>query len=227
MKKLFTVLALGMLLAAQAQTDTVDAKPYIEVTGTAEKEVVPDMIFITITLKDKVENKDNYTIAAQEDKLKKALQSLGIDLKNLSLSDATSGVIVYKRKEKGVEQTKEYTLKVTTAAQVSSVFEALYNSNIKEAAITKTDYSQMDALRKEVRINAIKAAKDKAAYLLQAIGEEPGKPLIVTEQEREGSYRNNLSIGANYMVENDGKETDLDFKKITVKFSYYVKFSIK
>ena len=86
----------------------------------------------------------------------------------------------------------------------------------------------MDALRKEVRIAAVKAAKDKAIYLLEAIGEQPGKPLEITEQTNSYSRANIMS---NVFIPSDSAgdiNTDaLDFKKIKVSFSYFIKYSIK
>jgi len=226
MTKLFsTFLLLAALTGANAQaTQPVADPPYIEVTGTAEKFVIPDIIYIAITLRDKVVNKDTYTIAAQEAKLKSALQGLGIDLKNLSLTGASTDIIKYKRKDRGVEEVKEYELKVSSAADVSRVFEALHNIEVKEANIARTDHSQMDALRKEVRINAMKAAKEKATYLLQAIGEEPGKPLIVREELLSGrSNFSNLSVNATFKEESP----EMQYESMQLKFSYYVKYSIK
>ncbi|KGO92868.1 SIMPL domain-containing protein [Flavobacterium subsaxonicum] len=225
MKKLFTLLALALTLATHAQAVQQEDKPYIEVTGTAQKEVVPDIIYITITLKDKVVNKDSYTIIQQETKLKQALQQAGIDLKKMSLSDASSDIIMYKRKEKGVEEMKEYTLIVNNATEVSKVFETLHNINIKEAEISKTEYSQIYNLRKEVRISAIKAAKDKATYLLEAIGEQPGKPLVINEL---GSNFSAPKFGSNVALPSDYVTNYTDsFKPIKIEFSYYVKYAIK
>lgn len=230
MKKLIAALAFAICFSANAQTieNNKDNVPYITVTGTAEKEVVPDIIYISITLQEKVVNKANYTIAAQEEKLKKSLQGLGIDLKNLSLADASSDIIRYKRKDKGIEERQEYSLRLSTAAEVRRVFEALHDNDIKEASISKVDHTQMDALRKEVRIDAIKAAKDKATYLLQAVGEQPGKPLIITEepdnQYRVENYRSNVSFKDS---EANNVNNETDFKKIRIKFSYFVKYAIK
>ncbi|AWH83676.1 hypothetical protein HYN59_00450 [Flavobacterium album] len=227
MKKFIAALSFAICLSANAQTieNDKDTTPYITVTGTAEKEVVPDIIYISITLQEKVVNKASYTIAAQEEKLKKSLQALGIDLKNLSLADASSEIISYKRKDKGVEERQEYSLKVSTATEVRKVFEALHDNDIKEASIAKVDHTQMDALRKEVRIDAIKAAKDKATYLLQAIGEQPGKPLVITEEPDNSYLPQNRMSNVTYRLQESNTETD--FKKIKIKFSYYVKYSIK
>ena len=48
-----------LFIAIQANAQFDEPKknetPFIEVTGTAEKEVVPDIIYISITLYDKIE----------------------------------------------------------------------------------------------------------------------------------------------------------------------------
>lgn len=232
MKKLIIALAFAVCFSTNAQIidTTKDNIPYITVNGTAEKEVVPDIIYISIVLQDKVVNKANYTIAAQEEKLKKSLQALGIDLKNLSLTDASSDIIRYKRKEKGIEERQEYLLKVSTATEVRKVFEALHDNDIKEASVATVDHSQIDVLRKEVRIAAIKATKDKATYLLEAIGEQPGKPLVITEEPDNTYALENYRANVNYYVKdskNEDNTIETDFKKIKIKFSYYVKYAIK
>jgi len=225
MKKLLFTLMLFATMHANAQVANDKEVPYIEVTGTAEKEVVPDIIYISITLYDKIEGKATYTLDDQEQKLKQALKNLNIDLSNLSLSGANSDVIMKRQKEKGVAQRKDYMLKVSTAAQVNQVFEALYNNNIKEASIARVDHSQITALRKEVRISAIKAAKEKAVYLLEAIGEQPGKPLVITEENNNYLAQNFSNTVNRYNADTAGEE--IDFQKIKIKFSYYVRYGIK
>lgn len=71
---------------------------------------------------------------------------------------------------------KEYTLKVKNAIELGRMFQELEKLEITDAFISKVNHSKIDSLRKEVRILAIKAAKDKADYLLTAIGEQTGKP---------------------------------------------------
>jgi len=169
MKKFVSILLLTCVISTikgQAPVKVVAEPAYIEVTGTAEMKVVPDIIYISIYLKEKVVNRDTYTIAQQEAKLKQIVQSLSLGAENLSLSNASTDIIKYKNKEKGVEEAKTYLLKVSTAQQASTVFKGLHDNNIKEADITGTEHSKIDALRKQVRIDAIKAAKDKATYLL-------------------------------------------------------------
>ncbi|PZR19460.1 MAG: hypothetical protein DI539_14035 [Flavobacterium psychrophilum] len=229
MKKLLFAVMLFVATQATAQFDESKRNeiPFVEVTGTAEKEVVPDIIYISITLYDKIEGKATYSLDDQEEKLKQLLKKLNIDLSNLSLSGATSDVILKRQKEKGVAQRKQYMLKVSTAAQVNQVFEGLYDNNIKEASIARVDHTRITELRKEVRINAIKAAKEKATYLLEAIGEQPGKPIVITEENNSYGRVNQMLSNTVNRYDGDAPVEEVDFQKIKIKFSYYVKYSIK
>ena len=233
MKKILLLIFILASLRGFAQTDIPDnmlpQKPFIEVTGTASKEVIPDKIFISVSLIDKAVNNQTYTIQQQEDKLKKALAKINIDAASLSLSDATSGITTYKGKETGFKVTKEYILIVKSASQVSDVFKELYAINIKEASILKAENSMIDSLRKEVRIAAIKAAKDKADYLLHAIGEEVGKPLDIHEQEDIPFFRENTSntLLTSFNNQPGSKPEETNFQKFTIQFTYYIKYAIR
>ena len=238
MKQLLTMAFLMTTIFAFGQTNISkpEEQPYIEVTGTAEKEVIPDEIYIGIIIREKYVNKVKVTIEEQEEKLKTAVKSLGIDLTNLYLSDANADYVKIRWQKKDVLTKKDYTLKVSSAKTVGQVFQELEKLEITDASISKVSHSKIDSLRKEVRIMAIKAAKDKADYLLTAIGEQTGKPLIVTENPhtiyREEISRmparnvNSISTGGVPGSYGD-KENEIQFQKIKLTSSIYTKFSIK
>ena len=120
---------------------------------------------------------------------------------------------------------------------MGQVFLELEKLEITDAYISKVNHSKMDSLRKEVKILAIKAAKDKAEYLLTAIGEQTGKPLIIREVDGSSNqaYSNvsrgvsSENLGVNYYTEkNKDKEgNEIQFQKIKIKTSIYIKFLIK
>jgi uncharacterized protein len=237
--KAFSTLVVTLLftLSAYAQTPTPKPEPYIEVTGTAEKEVVPDEIYISIVIKEKYTNKEKVTIEVQEEKLRNAIKSLGIDLSNLSLSDANADYVKIRWQRKDVLTKKDYLMNVTDATNVGKVFLELEKLEIKDAWIARVHHSQMDSLRKEVKILAIKAAKAKADYLLAAIGEQTGKAIIVKEAEiSETRTRNTQSVMINTSRHrySDGdfdksglKDDEIEFKKIKIDAGVYVKFLIR
>ena len=215
---------------SQAKIDC-EEKPYIEVTGSAEQEIIPDEIFINIIIREKYENKEKVTIESQEEKLKQYLKEIGIDIKNLYLSDANADYVKVKWRTKDVLTKKDYTLKVFTATSVGQVFQQLDKLEIIDAFIAKVNHSKLDSLKKEVKMLAIKAAKNKADYLLSAIGEQTGKPLIVQERENEIAPMVGINYRANSIsgiqMAGSNKEAELEFKKIKIEAFIYVKFAIK
>lgn len=239
LKTVLVVIAFLISTSIFAQT-TMEAeeKPFIEVTGTAEQEVVPDEIYIKITIREKYVNKEKITIEAQEEKLKAALREIGIDLKNLSLSDANADYVKVKWGTKDVLTKKDFTLKVGDAVTLGKAFQQLDKLEITDAFISKVSHSKIDSLRKEVRIMAIKAAKAKADYLLMAIGEQTGKPMVVRELELE-----NLPLSSNIInvsgsraseqgyyidgIEMRENEDEIQFQMIKLQAAIYVKFLIK
>ncbi len=235
--RMLLVAVVVMLLAPVLKSQNITEKetPYIEVTGTAEKFVVPDEIYISIALKERQEGRENKSIEQQEALLKKGLTDIGIDLKNLSLSDATSDYVRVKVAKKDVISKADYLLKVTTASMVGKVFEKLDELKIEEAQISRVSHSEIERFRKEVKIQAIKAAKEKADYLLEAIGEKTGKPLIVMENQMGITPHSNAqfiedqqSLG---LLSTPGyyakSEPVLQFQKIKVVSSIYIKFAIQ
>lgn len=236
LKALFFVLSLAASFCFYGQTKTpIDEKPFIEVTGIAEQEIIPDEIIINITLREKTNNKEKISIEMQEENLKTSLKENGIDVKHLFLSDANSDYVKVRWRTKDVLTKKNYSLKVNNATMVGQVFQTLDKLEISDAHIARVNHSKMDSIKREVRISAIKAAKAKADYLLSAIGEQTGKPLVI--QEKENAYidasmlnvRGGKSSSVQYYIDGDKVNDDdnVQFQKLKVHSAIYVKFSIK
>lgn len=225
------------LLPGQTDFQKLAEPPYIEVNGTAEKEIIPDEIYITIVIRERYVNKTKVSIEEQEEKLKSALKSNGIDLANLTLSDANADYVKIHWKKKDVLTKKDYSLKVSSATQLGQVFLELEKLEITDAYIARVNHSKIESYRKEVKIEAIKAAKEKADYLLSAIGEQTGKPLIIKESEYFNNIQSNIRMMSGvkksyYLNEDDKvsseeKDEEIQFQKIKIQTSIYVKFSIK
>jgi len=241
MMKIKTVMMLllfttSILSFAQTNSDNESAKPYIEITGTAEKEIVPNEIFISITIRERQEGKEKITIDKQEADLKEAIKSLGIPLDYLFLSDANANYINVKWSKKDVITKTKYLLKVEDALMVGKVFEKLDDLKIIGAYISKVSHSKINEFKREVRIMAIKAAKEKADYLLMAIGEQTGKPMKIHESLSHQINNSNLNVRGgkkesrlSYTEEfyESDKGGTIQFQKIKLQAAIYVKFEIK
>jgi uncharacterized protein len=238
MKTLFITIVIFCTHSIMAQTAVTkeEQTPYIEVTGSSEKEIVPDEIYVEIVLRERFENKLKITIEEQEKSLMKALLSIGISLERLTLSDANANMVKINWKKNDLINKKEYTLKLSTAQEVGAVYTELDKIEITQAHITRVTHSKLDSLKKELRIEAIKNAKEKADYLLKAIGQHTSPALVVKEIEKSSiNYVENVSgrgarggmdIDKVYLFEPELKSV-IQFQKINLHSSIYVKFGIK
>ncbi len=236
-KSTFTLISLIFLLTfsakAQNNTKSVLDEPYIELTGTAEMDVVPDEIYIGIVIREKYDGKTKITIEEQEQKLKTILTSVGIDVKKLYLSNANANMVKIQWQKKDVLTKKEYTLMVTNATEVGKVFQELDKLELRDAVIEKVSHSKIDSLKKEVRIMAIKAAKDKADYLLGAIGQKTGKALYISENSNlyQAASMNATKNISYYSFSSNGNtvsnDYEIQFEKINISSSIYAKFAIE
>ena len=234
MKKLLLAALFCCSLAAYGQggaaTGATPEKRFIEVTGTASREVTPDKIFLAITLKNQLLNRQQVTVEQQEEMLKQFLLKSKIDLSLLTLTDASADILLSRKKTTDYELKKEFVLQLATAEQVTRVAQELKQMHLGELAIVKTAYSKIESLQKEVRIAAIKAAKEKADYLLQALGEQTDKPLEIQEVQDNVFMRpaiSNRLLSNSIGGDSEEESTEISFAKIQVKFSYAVKFGIK
>ena len=233
---LLVMVMISMAAIAQQPGPTQEEKPNIEVTGSAEMEVIPDEIYVSIVLREKNKNNDKWKIEAQEDNLVQKLKENGFDIKNLSLSGA-DGDLQYRifRKNRVLTE-KRLLMKVKDAGEVNKLFQILDELEIEDAGISKTSHSQIEKFRKEVKIEAMKAAKDKADYLLTAIGEQTGKPLAIREQVYT-TYPSNMYantalqevVVTGYQMRDKAKgfENEIAFTKIKIRYEIFAKFGIK
>jgi uncharacterized protein len=202
-----------ILTFGQTNTTKIEEQAYIEMTGTAEKVIVPDEIYIGIIIREKNVNKVKVTIEEQEEQLKSVLKSLGIELSDLYLTVEDADYTKTRWQKKEMLAKDGYTLKVSNAATVGQVFQELEKLEITDKFVSSVSHSKLDSLIKEVTIMAMKAAKDKTDYMLAAINEQTGKPLIIKENE----------ISPTRKLTSDNAL----LPKIKIQRSIYVKFSIK
>jgi uncharacterized protein len=233
------LITIGLFVLTQVllgqESEITPATPYIEVVGKAEKTIVPDEIYLSITIKERESGRDKVSIGQQEEKLKNALKELSIPIENLSVSDAQADYIRIKWSKKDVVSQSEYELKLENATQVAKVLEKLDKLKIDNVYITRVSHSKIVNYWKEVRIMAIKAGKEKADYLLEAIGQKTGSAIIVKEISPNLA---NIIPGMNVRgSRDDGYETyiygqtkfssKITFKKIKLESNIYLKFEIE
>lgn len=230
MKKIIFNLFLVILcshLGAQVQEP-----PYIEVQARAEKEVVPDQIYVMIALFEIQDGRKSIKLAEQESKLKNIVKGLGLPLSNLSLYNAQANYgNINNWGKKDVIDRKYYSLKVSNAETIGKLYEELNKIYINEAYIYKSEYSQKDSLLQDLRIEAMRKAKNQANVMTRAIGSKVGKPLIIREQQEyyPVAYENAMMTKGLYETDDDvssNMSESMEYKPLKISLSVYVKFGL-
>ena len=232
MKKfLLAVLITGVfpcISRAQAGDKNFIDQNYIEVTGKAILEVVPDEIYIRIVLDEK-DNKGKQPVQELEKSMMAVLEKMQIDPKDaLSMRDAASNYKQRKLKRPDILTKKEYILRVNDAVVVSDVFALLEEAGISNVAVERTEHSEMEKFRREVKINAVKAAKEKAEALTSAIGQGIGRAIYIYEYpDREVYLRQPMANSMmNVSADEDHSTPPVDFEKIRLDYSVMVRFEL-
>ncbi len=154
---------------------------YMEVSGAAEKEIIPDRIYLHIRIDEK-NNNGAKSIEKQEEMMLERLKTEGIDVdSDLSVISFSSTYIRFFFKKDDVKKAKEYELLLHSSEKLAPVFAALDELEIASASIAKLDHSQMALFKKETQILAVKVAKNKALNYAEALNEHIGKTLFIQE----------------------------------------------
>lgn len=178
MKRTFLI-ALAIIFgfgAAYAQQNNT-----IETSVNVRKEVIPDEIFISITINEK-DNKGKVSVDQQEKQMMKALSSLGIDTRaSLTIDNMGSTLKQNTLKKDNIFISKRYTLKVSTAKDASNAIAALKGIDIAQASVSRVAIS--DSLEREVKnrllVEAAQKAQENAQILAQAVGCKAGKAVYI------------------------------------------------
>lgn len=149
-------------------------KNFIEVTGIAEMEVEPDEIIFNVGIKG-----DNKTqLADNEKQLFEILKSNGIKNEDIKFKSMYQNIY-----SKTKIFTKNLQFKVTKKTDMANLFENLNQKWITSINIDEIRNTKIADYRKTVKINALKAAKEKADYLLESMAKKTGNPLEIVEIE--------------------------------------------
>jgi uncharacterized protein len=234
MKTLFAafgiVCAFTLTLIGQTQPE----RRVIEVSGSAERWITPDEFTFKITLNERIDKKEKITIDQQEAALRRELTTLGVDVaKDLSVYDISS--TYFRRKVRDVLGTKDYRLKIRDLKQISRLQDLADRLNVGKLELIESEHSEITRLRRETKMDAMKAAKDKADYLLGSIGQRTGKPVYIKEEDetaRPSFTANTYSniVSANFKRRADTSDADddaLSFSQIKLRFVIVAKFEIE
>jgi len=228
-------LAFVALFSISAMAQQVDLRKKISVSGTAETEVTPDIIYISISLKEYLKDgnsKKKVEINDLETQLYNAIQSAGISKENLTISNLSGyNTAAEKKKNPDFLVSKQYRLKVTDLNKWNTIIGAVDAKGVAYTNIDSYDYSKIETLKKELKIKALQAAKAKATYLVEALGNQLGSVIDIQEINNETFpqpvYRTNMMMARSVAADAAAPSAEIDFKQIKLSYVMNTVFEIK
>jgi uncharacterized protein len=233
MKKIFIAVLLG-ITSFSSFAQQIDLRRKIEVIGSAEVEITPDIIYLGISLKEYFRdnnNKRKVEIETLEKQLQTAVLNAGIPKENFTINNISSYNYYWeKKKNPDFLASKQYRIKVTDLKNLNQILSAVESKGIEFTNIESYDYSKMESTKKELKIKALLAAKEKANYLAATLDDKVGDVLEVQEINNEHypqpMYRANVMMKADAMAES-APMPDIDFKKIKLNYQMRTVFELK
>ncbi|MGN6294664.1 MAG: SIMPL domain-containing protein [Chitinophagaceae bacterium] len=240
MKTILTSLAFALLaqtsMAQQGQpVYTVNPFPKtISVSGSAEMEIVPDEIYVQITLMEyqkKGESKKD--LESIRTAFLAACRAIGIPDSLISIASYSGYNNYYelKKKKKGTDMLAQitYQVKFSGSRQMDELVEKLDDDATKNFQIVSTSHSKMPEFRKQLKIKAVQIAREKGLYLSEAIGEKLGEAITINEPAEWQPYF--MSSAQSNMLMRDQASPEggsqIDFKKMKLRFEVNVVFALK
>jgi uncharacterized protein YggE len=229
----FIVLISTTINAQTGDKNFIDQN-YIEVIGKSEMEITPDLIYLKVLLNEK-DTKNRISISELELKMIEKLKGIGVDIsKDLFIKDISSNFKYYLLTKNEILLSKEYQILAHDGKTASQVFLELEKIGISNVSIERLENSKMVQFRKEVKVNAIKSAKEKAESLTSALSQNVGRALFI--QEIDNNLNNSRSsnsimirgISSNiYGANAPSPVLDFDFEKIKIEYSILCRFELK
>lgn len=228
------ILLISTAIFAQTGDKNFIDQNYIEVIGKSELEITPDLIYLKVLLNEK-DTKNKISIPELESKMIEKLKEIGIDIaKNLLVKDISSNFKYYLLTKNEILLSKEYQILVNSGKTASQVFLELEKIGISNVSIDRLENSNIVQFRKDVKVNAIKSAKEKAESLTSALNQSVGRAIFI--QEIENNFNNSRAsnsimirgVSSNiYGAKASSSALDFDFEKIMIEYSILCRFELK
>ena len=233
--KTFAVLVtlwLSGILAISAQED--NNSRYIEVTGSSETEIIPDEIHFMITIKEywqeefeKKSKPEDYQTKVPvneiEHNLMSALKQAGIAPSDIQTKEVGD---YWRERGKDFLISKTFDIKLQNPDQINRIIQTVNTKGIQSMNIGELKNKDLQEYRKQGKLEALKAARQKADYLVAAMGQKLGNVLrIVEPEERSFSYFQPQSAMSNVAIPSYDSNPE-NFRTIKLRYQMTARFEI-
>jgi hypothetical protein len=242
-----TLVVFSAFTSRSPRPETAPIDHCIEVTGSSELCVKPDEIEFVIGMreyyaeefipgKSYLDYKTKIKLEKVEQEVRAKLDALGVSKDNIT-TECVGGYWHYQGRN--VQMNKELKFKVTDFSVIDKIVAELDVKGVDYMHLGELSNKKILELRKTVKTDALKAAKEKAAYLLDGIGKKTGEVISIRELGENsnryyypywyyGGGSNMLSNSASSYTNASGGTTTSanDFRTIRLRYEIQASFEI-
>ena len=232
MRKLFLLAIVLCVWSVVADAQESEGR-YIEVTGSSEIEVVPDEIHLLIQIKEYWKEEFVPKSKPEDYKTKVPLEWIEKDLRRVlsraGISDEAIRVQeigdYWRQKGKEFLIGKQLDIRLTDFEQINSIIRSVNTWGIESMRIGELKHKDLPMYRKQGKIEALKAAREKASYLVEAMGQQLGEVIRIIEPAD-----NNISRYLPFEAQSNvsmGTAATEQYRVIKLRYEMTARFAIK
>lgn len=204
-------------------------KRYIEVTGTSEIEIVPDKIHYIIEIREYFEEEfdgkskpEEYhtkvSLSQIEQNLRKTLAEAGITQDAIRMQEIGD---YWRKQGQDFLISKKFDITLTDFRQINEIVKRIDTKGIHTMRIGELENKDILAYHQKGKIEALKAAQQKATYLVEALGKKLGDVIRIVEE----GNSNIFPFAQSNVLSSDAASFD-NFRTIKKNYSMLVRFEI-
>ena len=237
------LLSIGLVIFAtetfsQQQIDKANPFPRtINVTGSSEMEITPDEIYVVVDLQEyQKKGQDKTSIEKIKSAFLQKCKDIGIPDSMITIASYEGYSNYWQKKKEQVQlySSISYQVKFSNSSDIDKLVNALDDEATQNFRIVKRTHSNIKEFRKQLKILAIKAAKEKGIYLTEAIDETLGEAVTINEQDETPYYNffaNQYQFANSYSntqaASPGNSDVASDFTKIKLRYEVNVVFALK
>lgn len=226
LKLFLSAIVFFMVLTAQAQDVN---ERYVEVTGTSEIEIVPDKIHYIIEIREYFKEEFDGKSKPEEYHTKVPLSQIEQGLrKNLAEAGITQDAIrtqeigdYWRKQGQDFLVSKQFDITLTDFKQIDEIIKHIDTKGINTMRIGELENKDILAYHQRGKIEALKAAQRKAAYLVGTLGKKLGSVIRIVE----GNNTSGISFAQSNVMSSNAASFD-SFRTIKKNYSILVRFEI-
>ncbi len=232
MKNLLILFFLVSTISVLAQTNS--GIRTIEVKGSAEIEIQPDEILFIIGIqeywkeefekkKDPEDYKTKVPLAEIEDNLIKTLRKAGIEKEDVKVRNIGN---YWRQQGKEFLFSKQLEVEIHDFSKINDLVNLVDAKGIRNMSIGELRHSKMKEFQNQVKVDALKNAREKAEVLVQSIGEELGE--VISISETSDGFVRPYAAGAMMMRSDEMAKESIDqIQNIHLEYQVSATFLIK